>query len=162
MIRCPQSGPCTTTSPDRNRAFGVLGTEVNLSVRLHYTCFLCRGSPVECSLQPQAGRKKAPRRRRAASYLSGPSAEDRPGGRSPGEALVHPSGDHLFGRVGSGRIDGTNEGDDLPQFVRGLIGGIGACTLPNCMRVKPSNSAEPSVTSLNSTHRCCPEPDALT
>ena len=39
------------------------------------------------------------------------------------------------------------------------IGGIGACTLPYCMRVKPdfSSSAEPSVTSLNSTSSVLPQ-----
>ena len=39
------------------------------------------------------------------------------------------------------------------------IGGIGACTLPYWMRVKPdfSSSAEPSVASLNSTSSVLPQ-----
>src|SRR4029079_11788997 len=37
-------------------------------------------------------------------------------------ALTHFSRDHFFGRIRSGRIDGTNEGDDLTELVRGMHG----------------------------------------
>src|SRR4029079_17620523 len=45
----------------------------------------------------------------------------RPSRRSLG-LLLHPCRNHFFGRIGSRRIDRTDEGDDLPKVVRGLDG----------------------------------------
>src|SRR6187455_2041082 len=45
----------------------------------------------------------------------------RPSRRSP-VLLLHPCRNHFFWRIGSRRIDRTDEGDDLPKVVRGLDG----------------------------------------
>jgi hypothetical protein len=54
----------------------------------------------------------------------GPSVEDRDGEVAAGPTLLgavtlgHLTGDDFFGRISSGRIYRTNEGDDLPELVR--------------------------------------------